>query len=132
MLGIGTYIVTGSSMEPGIHKGALVFVQPIDPSQVRLGDVITFQQYGQTTTHRVIAIGQYPADDLGAQLGCKRDQLGRLVIDEHNHTSVKNVYAAGDIAHAPQLAIVAASSGAVAAMAIHASLLPETRRLPSS
>ena len=76
------------------------------------------------------AIGQYPSDDLGAQLGCERDQLGRLVIDEHNHTSVKNVYAAGDIAHAPQLAIVAASSGAVAAMAIHASLIPETRKLP--
>ena len=76
------------------------------------------------------AIGQYPSDDLGAQLGCKRDQLGRLVIDEHNHTSVKNVYAAGDIAHAPQLAIVAASSGAVAAMAIHGSLIPETRKLP--
>lgn len=76
------------------------------------------------------AIGQYPSDDLGAQLGCKRDELGRLVIDEHNHTSVKNVYAAGDIADAPQLAIVAASSGAVAAMAIHASLLPESRRLP--
>ena len=76
------------------------------------------------------AIGQYPSDDLGAQLGCKRDQLGRLVVDEHNHTSVKNVYAAGDIAHAPQLAIVAASSGAVAAMAIHASLVPETRKRP--
>ena len=76
------------------------------------------------------AIGQYPSDDLGAQLGCERDQLGRLVIDEHNHTSVKNVYAAGDIAHAPQLAIVAASSGAVAAMAIHGSLIPETRKLP--
>ena len=76
------------------------------------------------------AIGQYPSDDLGAQLGCKRDQLGRLVIDEHQHTSVRNVYAAGDIAHAPQLAIVAASSGAVAAMAIHASLVPEGRQLP--
>jgi thioredoxin reductase (NADPH) len=76
------------------------------------------------------AIGQYPSDDLGAQLGCKRDELGRLVIDDHQHTSVKNVYAAGDIAHAPQLAIVAASSGAVAAMAIHASLVPENRTLP--
>ena len=61
VLGLGTYIVTGGSMEPGIHKGALVFVQPIDPTQVKLGDVITFQQYGQTTTHRVIAIGQNPA-----------------------------------------------------------------------
>jgi thioredoxin reductase len=76
------------------------------------------------------AIGQYPADDLGAQLGCKRDEMGRLVIDERNHTSVKNVYAAGDIAPGPQMAIVAAASGAVAAIAIHASLLPETRKLP--
>jgi thioredoxin reductase (NADPH) len=76
------------------------------------------------------AIGQYPADDLGAQLGCKRDDLGRLVIDDRNHTSVKNVYAAGDIAPGPQLAISAAASGAVAAMAIHASLIPEKMRLP--
>jgi thioredoxin reductase len=76
------------------------------------------------------AIGQYPADDLGAQLGCKRDELGRLVIDERNHTSVPNVFAAGDIAPGPQVAIVAAASGAVAAVAIHASLIPEGRRLP--
>jgi thioredoxin reductase (NADPH) len=76
------------------------------------------------------AIGQYPADDLGAQLGCKRDQMGRLVIDDRNHTSIRNVYAAGDIAPGPQLAIVAAASGAVAAMAIHHSLLPESRKLP--
>ena len=78
------------------------------------------------------AIGQYPSDDLGAQLGCKRDEMGRLVIDDRNHTSVKNVFAAGDIAPGPQLAIVAAASGAVAAIAIHASLVPETRKLPTS
>ncbi|HJP58718.1 MAG TPA: NAD(P)/FAD-dependent oxidoreductase [Gemmatimonadaceae bacterium] len=76
------------------------------------------------------AIGQYPSDDLGTQLGCKRDEIGRLVIDEHNHTSVRNVYAAGDVAGAPQLAIAAAASGAIAAVAIHASLVPETRKLP--
>ncbi|HEY4672216.1 MAG TPA: NAD(P)/FAD-dependent oxidoreductase [Gemmatimonadaceae bacterium] len=76
------------------------------------------------------AIGQYPADDLGAQLGCKRDQMGRLEIDSRNHTSVRNVYAAGDIAPGPQMAIVAAASGAVAAIAIHASLVPEFRKLP--
>ncbi len=76
------------------------------------------------------AIGQYPSDDLGAQLGCKRDNMGRLVIDDRNHTSIKHVYAAGDIAPGPQLAIGAAASGAVAAMAIHASLVPETNKLP--
>lgn len=75
------------------------------------------------------AIAQYPSDDLGAQLGCKRDDIGRLVIDERNHTSVNNVYAAGDIASGPQVAIYAAASGAIAAMAIHASLVPESRKL---
>jgi len=78
------------------------------------------------------AIGQYPADDLGAQLGCKRDEMGRLVIDDRNHTSVLNVFAAGDIAPGPQLAIGAAASGAIAAMAIHSSLVPETRKLPNA
>ncbi len=76
------------------------------------------------------AIGQYPADDLGAELGCKRDEHGLIVIDEHNHTTVKNVYAAGDIVPGPQLAIVAAAGGAVAALAIHHSLLPNAGRLP--
>jgi len=76
------------------------------------------------------AIGQYPSDDLGTQLGCKRDEIGRLVIDEHNHTSVKNVYAAGDVAGGPQIAIAAAASGAIAAVAIHASLVPEARKVP--
>lgn len=75
------------------------------------------------------AIGQYPADDLGAQLKCKRDEFGLIVIDERNNTSVENVYAAGDIVPGPQLAIRAASDGAVAALAIHKSLLPEERRL---
>ncbi|HET9636464.1 MAG TPA: NAD(P)/FAD-dependent oxidoreductase [Gemmatimonadaceae bacterium] len=76
------------------------------------------------------AIGQYPSDDLGSQLGCKRDEIGRLVIDQRNHTSIRNVFAAGDVAGGPQLAIAAAASGAIAAVAIHASLVPETRKLP--
>ena len=53
------------------------------------------------------AIGQYPADDLGAQLGCERDEGGHIVVDEHGHTSVRNVFAAGDIMPGPQLAIAA-------------------------
>ena len=58
LLGFGSYIVTGGSMEPTIHKGSLVIVQPVEAHDVKVGDVITFEQYGQTTTHRVIAIGQ--------------------------------------------------------------------------
>jgi thioredoxin reductase len=75
------------------------------------------------------AIGQYPADDLGAQLKCKRDELGLIEIDEHYHTSVMNVFAAGDIVGGPQLAIAAAAGGAIASLAIHSSLVPESRKL---
>ena len=75
------------------------------------------------------AIGQYPADDLGAQLGCARDDTGQIVIDEHYHTSVRHVWAAGDIVPGPQLAIAAASDGAIAALAIHKSLVPAERKL---
>jgi thioredoxin reductase len=75
------------------------------------------------------AIGQYPSDDLGAQLKCRRDNSLFIEIDEHYHTSVRNVFAAGDIVGGPQLAIAAAADGAIAALAIHASLVPESRKL---
>jgi signal peptidase len=55
-LGMGTFVVTGSSMEPAVHKGALVLVEPVSPSLVTRGDIITFEHYGQMTTHRVIAV----------------------------------------------------------------------------
>jgi thioredoxin reductase len=42
---------------------------------------------------------------------------------------VRNVFAAGDLTPGAQLAITAAADGAVAAMAIHKSLLPEGRKL---
>lgn len=80
-----------------------------------------------------LAIGQFPADDAGTklseQLGCKRDGEGHVVIDDRFHTSVRNVFAAGDIVPGPQLAIVAAAQGAMAALSIHKSLIPAERRL---
>jgi thioredoxin reductase (NADPH) len=79
--------------------------------------------------HIFFALSQRPADDLGAQLGCKRDDDGHIVVDAHQKTSVRNVWAAGDIVPGPQLAVVAAAEGAVAALSIHKSLIPEPRKL---
>jgi thioredoxin reductase (NADPH) len=75
------------------------------------------------------SIGQFPADDLGSQLGCRRDHHGQIEVDHRGETSVPDVYAAGDVTRGPQLAAVAAASGVVAALAIHRSLLPEVRKL---
>jgi thioredoxin reductase len=74
-------------------------------------------------------IGQYPADDLGVQLGCDRDDEGHIIVDQQCRTSVANVYAAGDIIPGPQLAITAAADGATAALSMHKSLVPESRTL---
>jgi thioredoxin reductase len=75
------------------------------------------------------AFGQHAADDLGAQLGCERDEDGQIIVDGQYHTSVRNVFAAGDIVPGPQLAIAAASDGAMVALAIHKSLVPAERKL---
>jgi thioredoxin reductase len=75
------------------------------------------------------AIGHFPADDLGVQLRCERDEEGLIVVDAHYHTSQRYVYAAGDIIPGPHLAIAAAADGAMAALAIHASLVPDARKL---
>ena len=75
------------------------------------------------------AIGQYPHDDLGEQLGCARDAGGHIVVDDCYRTSVTHCFAAGDIVPGPQLAVAAASDGAIAALAIHKSLVPAARKL---
>ena len=84
----------------------------------------------QLDTDKVFfTIGQYPADDLGVQLGCERDDGGHVVVDAHGQTSVFHVFAAGDITPGSQLAITAAAEGAKAALSMHRSLVPEGRKL---
>ena len=51
--------VLSGSMEPTIPVGSVVFVQPIDPHDIRPGDVITFQAApgsDELVTHRVIKV----------------------------------------------------------------------------
>jgi len=79
--------------------------------------------------HLFFSLSQRPADDLGAQLHCDRDDQGHIVVDDAQHSSVYNVFAAGDITPGPQIAVRAAASGAVAALAIHKSLVPPNRKL---
>jgi thioredoxin reductase len=99
-----------------------------------------FFSIGQRPPHPQIDVPSEPAtapdpddepdEDLGDQLGCAREgERGSIKIDEHQHSSVRNVYAAGDITPGPQLAIRAAASGAVAALVIHKSLVPDERKL---
>ena len=114
------------------HLGIPVIAECIDRINFREGDLrsLHFADGSTLGCEKIFfAIGQYPSDDLGAQLGCERDEDGHVVVDDVYHTSVYNVFAAGDIVPGPQLAIAAASDGAIAALAIHKSLVPDERKL---
>jgi thioredoxin reductase (NADPH) len=75
------------------------------------------------------SIGRYAADDLAQRLGCERNDEGCVVVDERFHTTVSDVYAAGDLVPGTQIALAAAAGGAKAAIAIHHSLLPPELRI---
>jgi thioredoxin reductase len=62
-------------------------------------------------------------------LGVRLDpECGLVWVDDTRQTSVKGVYAAGDITPNSQLAVVAAAEGAMAAIHIHRSLLEQGQR----
>ena len=75
-------------------------------------------------------LGTEMSGELHEMLGCKLDEeCGLVSVDDEQQTSVKGVYAAGDITPHSQLAIVAAAEGAMAAIHIHKSLLPSEQRI---
>jgi thioredoxin reductase len=75
-------------------------------------------------------LGTELATNFHETLGCRLDPECDLVwVDESQQTSVKGVYAAGDITPYSQLAVVAAAEGAMAAIHIHRSLTPEERQM---
>ena len=75
-------------------------------------------------------LGTELASNFHETLGCRLDDESGLVwVDKTQKTSVDGVYAAGDITPHSQLAVVAAAEGAMAAIHMHKSLIPEERRM---
>lgn len=57
----GAYVIISGSMEPNIHVYDVIVSKRTDPSELKVGDVITFYSndsrfYGTTITHRIIEV----------------------------------------------------------------------------
>ncbi len=73
--------------------------------------------------------GQHQRSPLPARLGCDLAADRGVICDSEGRTSVPGVYVAGDVSRDVQLAIVAASEGARAALAINKDLLERDHAL---
>ena len=72
--------------------------------------------------HVYSALGTTPAVDLAVRLGARRADDGRLLVDDHQATSVPGLWAAGDVVRGLNQIAVATAEAAVAATAIHNAL----------
>ncbi|SNS87250.1 Pyridine nucleotide-disulphide oxidoreductase [Noviherbaspirillum humi] len=60
--------------------------------------------------------------ELARELGADCDESGNIRVDDHVHTSVPGLYAAGDVVSGLNQIAVATGQAAIAATAIHNSL----------
>jgi thioredoxin reductase (NADPH) len=71
------------------------------------------------------ALGVEPRNELALSLGARRARDGRLKVNEHQETSVRGLYAAGDLVKGLNQLTVAMAEAAVAAVDIHNALRAE-------
>lgn len=87
------------------------------------GDRIVAIRMGGGEEHRFdvlySALGLTYRSELGIALGARHDPSGALLVDAHNQTTVKGLYAAGDIVRGLDQIVVAMGHAAVAATHIH-------------
>jgi signal peptidase len=57
-------VVRSGSMTPAIDTGDVVAVHPIAPASARVGDIVTFENHGKLTSHRVRSMGRSGNDML--------------------------------------------------------------------
>lgn len=59
LFGVQAYSVISGSMEPEYPVGSLIYVKEVDPSEIKVGDVITYVLPNETpSTHRVVRIDE--------------------------------------------------------------------------
>lgn len=71
---------------------------------------------------------QVQGSPLPQMLSCELDARSRVVVNENGMTSVRGVWAAGDMTGAPQYVMSAAASGLVAAVSLNSTLIHEDVR----
>lgn len=104
--------------------GVEVLTGPIEAVRLETGQAscVTWGGAERAFDHVYSALGTTPAVDLAVRLGARRADDGRLLVDDHQATSVPGLWAAGDVVRGLNQIAVATAEAAVAATAIHNAL----------
>jgi thioredoxin reductase (NADPH) len=104
------------------EHGIQVVHEPVSDLDIE-GDRITAIRTGSGREHRFevlySALGLKLRSDLGIALGAEHDEDGALLVDDHNRTTVKGLYAAGGVVRGLDQIVVAMGHAAIAATDIH-------------
>jgi thioredoxin reductase (NADPH) len=104
------------------EHGIKVVHEPIAALDIE-GDRIAAMRTGSGEEHRFdvlySALGLKLRSELALALGAAHDGSGALLVDDHNRTSVKGLYAAGGVVRGLDQIVVAMGHAAIAATDIH-------------
>jgi len=98
-----------------------VVEQPVEALDIRDGRICALREGGREHRFDVLysALGLHYRSELAVALGAEHDGRGALCVDEHCQTTVRGLYAAGDIVRGLDQIVVAMSHAATAATHIH-------------
>jgi len=102
--------------------GVDIIDSAIQAVQIRKRKITAFDfGEGQKRSFDVVysALGVTPRARLAVQAGARLDESGRLVVGDHQETSVPGLYAAGDVVRGLNQISTAAGEGAIAATNVH-------------
>ena len=103
------------------EHGLKLVEQPVEALDVRDGRIAALREGGREHRFDLLysALGLHYRSELAVALGAEHDERGALRVDAHNQTTVKGVYAAGDIVRGLDQIVVAMAHAAMAATHIH-------------
>jgi thioredoxin reductase (NADPH) len=113
-----------SAAEPAHEPGITVTSDTPQRFERTADGIVVELTKGQRLTFEALypALGCQVHSDLATRLGATAGDQGCLIVDSHQQTSVRGLYAAGDVVSDLHQIVVAEGHAAIAATAIHNSL----------
>lgn len=120
----GSATLTAEHRDQLQRGGVRLAVAPVDDIHYGAGCVaVTHGGTRSTCDSLYCALGLHVHNGLARQLGAACDEEGYVCTDAHGATSVQGLYAAGDVAKGLNQVAVATGGAAIAATAMHRTLL---------